>query len=72
MKTPQINSKSTSEQGVQLSFSLESSPELKERLVLSSIDSGRVQSRQRLENIHPANRFRLMFGLPLLKSESER
>ena len=40
-------------------------------LALGSIDSARVESRRQLAKLHPGNRFRLMFGLPLLPEEPE-
>lgn len=33
------------------------------------LDPARVESRKRLEQMHPADRFRAMFGLPPLKPE---
>lgn len=69
MNTQQDNLNLISERAEQLSFMLESSPDQTSRLVLNSIDSGRAQSRKRLETMHPANRFRLMFGLTPLPEE---
>ncbi len=63
------NLSSITGQAVQLSFVVEHQDGATGRLVLTSIDSARVESRRRLETIHPANRFRAMAGLPPLSAE---
>jgi len=47
-------------------FTEESYQALSEQLVLPLTDSERGESRQYLDTLHPGNRFRLMFGMPLL------
>lgn len=48
----------------------ESPPEL-ERLAPALTDNERAASRRRLKHMHPANRFRLMFGQPLLPESQQ-
>jgi hypothetical protein len=69
METLPRSSISTSEQGSPPPFTEASYQSLSEQLVLPLTDSARAASRQYLDKLHPGNRFRLMFGMPLLPQE---
>ncbi len=66
MDTPQFNTTSISEQDARLEFQTKTSATEFEQLALPLTDNERVASRRQLDKLHPGNRFRLMFGQPLL------
>jgi hypothetical protein len=59
--------------GVNANFSTKTrSAEEFEQMALPLSDSERKASRRQLDQLHPGNRFRLMFGQPLLPQDGQR
>lgn len=63
---------STSEQASQPPSSVLGAVMSSEQLALPLTASERAESWTQLSKLHPGNRFRLMFGLPLLDEASEQ
>ena len=66
MDSPKFNTTSISEQGVKQESQIKVSAKGFEQLALPLTYSERLASRRQLDKLHPGNRFRLMFGQPLL------
>ena len=63
------NSRSISEQDSQQPFGETGSPLNSDQLAVPLTENERADSWKQLSKLHPANRFRLMFGQPLLPAE---
>jgi hypothetical protein len=69
MDTPKRKSTSTSPTAGQSSGRGRASPKQGDQLALPLSDQERKASRKQLDQLHPGNRLRLMFGQPLLPQD---
>ena len=71
MKSSQPSYTSTSAPAAKLPSPARPLAEANAQLALPLTEGERVASRKQLDQLHPGNRFRLMFGQPLLPQEPE-
>ncbi|MCA1963648.1 MAG: hypothetical protein LDL31_06860 [Prosthecobacter sp.] len=71
MAQPERKTSSPSASSARGSARGRSSPKLGDQLALPLSDQERRASRKQLDQLHPGNRLRLMFGQPLLPQEGD-
>jgi hypothetical protein len=71
MEIPQPNFPSTLGRGGQPASTFSAPPPTSEQLAQPLTESERGQSWKQISSLHPGNRFRLMFGRPLLPESPE-